>query len=64
MEEPDMGFIIVGAISFGVGFAVKYFIGNYLGVPIIDYLVGFIAGGFTFLLGAPILLFSEFFDDK
>ena len=59
-----MGIIILIVISFGIGFAVKYFIGNYLGVPILDLIIGFIVGGYIFVFGAPIVFISGLIDDK
>ena len=51
-----MKFLILAVISCIIGFAVRYFIGNYLGVAILDIMIGFIAGGAFFVIGSLITL--------
>ena len=59
-----MGFIILIAISIGIGFAVNSFFANTVGVPELSGLAGFIAGGIVFLIASPFLLISGFINRK
>ncbi|MCL2130793.1 MAG: hypothetical protein FWH35_10635, partial [Treponema sp.] len=55
---------ILAVISIVIGFIVKSFFANTVGIPELSGIAGFLAGGIIFLIGSPIMLISGFIDDK